>query len=146
MKPTVVLICFLLLVMPALPAAAAETGPDVTQEIIRGVTLEPVPEPTTKITRIVTLEPTKEPTKETIVPPTSLHIVTETPEKPVTMPTEKTVTITESPGTAGRVADHPFNAFRCRGLDRREYGRDNPRHRQGTGKRHPRCTDHHGRL
>ena len=82
MKPTAVLICILLLALLVVPIAAAGAEPDVTQEIIRGVTLEPAKEPTTEI----------------IVPPTSLHIVTETPEKPVTMPTEKEVTTTEPPG------------------------------------------------
>ena len=97
MKPTVVLICLLLLVMLAVPAAAADTGTDVTQEIIRGVTLEPVPETTQEIVTIVTHEPTLQPTTEIIVPPTSLHIVTETPETPVTTHTEKEITTTEPP-------------------------------------------------
>jgi hypothetical protein len=97
MKPTVVLICLLLLVMLAVPAAAADTGTDVTQEIIRGVTLEPVPETTQEIVTIVTHEPTLQPTTEIIVPPTSLHIVTETPETPVTTRTEKEITTTEPP-------------------------------------------------
>jgi hypothetical protein len=97
MKPTVVLICLLLLVMLAVPAAAADTGTDVTQEIIRGVTLEPVPETTQEIVTIVTHEPTLQPTTEIIVPPTSLHTVTETPETPVTTHTEKEITTTEPP-------------------------------------------------
>jgi hypothetical protein len=102
MKPTILLICFLLLALLAVPAAAVEAEPDVTQEIIGGVTLAPVPETTREIVTIVTPEPTTKPTikptTEIIVIPTSLHIVTETPEKPVTTHTEKMVTITEPPG------------------------------------------------
>lgn len=98
MKLTVVLICLLLLAMLVVPAAAAEAEPDVTQEIIGGVTLEPVPETTREIETFVTPEPTIKPTTEIIVPPTSLHIVTETPERPVTTRTEKIVTTTEPPG------------------------------------------------
>lgn len=98
MKLTVVLICLLLLAMLVVPAAAAEAEPDVTQEIIGGVTLAPVPETTREIETFVTPEPTIKPTTEIIVPPTSLHIVTETPMKPVTMHTEEIVTITEPPG------------------------------------------------
>ncbi|MHB8053044.1 MAG: PEGA domain-containing protein [Methanoregula sp.] len=81
MKPTAVLICILLLALLAAPIVAAGAEPDVTQEIITGVTLEP----------------TKEPTTEIIVPPTSLHTVTETPETPVTTRTEKEITTTEPP-------------------------------------------------
>jgi hypothetical protein len=95
MKPAVLLICILLLAMLVLPPAAVGAEPEVTQEIIRGVTLEPVPETTREILPTVTQEPTIKPTTEIIVPPTSLHIITETPEKPVT--TEKMVT-TEPPG------------------------------------------------
>jgi hypothetical protein len=84
MKPLVVFIVLLLLAVPALPALAAEPEPGVTEEIIRGVTLEPVPE-----TTVETAVPTP--------PPTTEPIVTETPTKPVTMPTEP-VTVTETPG------------------------------------------------
>jgi hypothetical protein len=97
MKPTRVLICFLLLVLLVVPAAAAEAEPDVTQDIIGGVTLAPVPETTQKIETAVTPVPTPKPTTEIIAPPTSLHIVTETPQIPVTTQTEKMVTTMEPP-------------------------------------------------
>jgi hypothetical protein len=102
MKPTVVFILLLLLALLAAPASAAEAEPDVTRDIIGGVTLEPVPETTRETVTMVTPEPTTKPTAipttEIIAPPTSLHIVTATPEKPVTTHTEKIVTTTEPPG------------------------------------------------
>lgn len=98
MKLTAVLISLLLLAMMAVPVTAAEEKLGLTNDIIGGVTLEPTGEPTMEITPIITLEPTGEPTREIIIPPTSLHIVTETPEKPVTTRTEKEVTLTEPPG------------------------------------------------
>jgi hypothetical protein len=96
MKLTAVLICLLILAALTLPVAAAEEQPGLADDIIGGVTFEPVPEPTTEITRIITFEPTEEPT--IIIPPTSLHIVTETTGRPVTTRTEEIVTITEPPG------------------------------------------------
>ena len=106
MKYPVMLICLLLLAMLAVPAAAAEAEPAVTEEIIGGVTLEPAPEPTTEITTVITTEPTTERTTEPTSRPTTepttekTHeiIVTENQEKPVTMPTGLIVTTTEPPG------------------------------------------------
>ena len=114
MKSAVVFACILFIALMFVPSfASEEAGTSVTPEIIRGVTLEPTPDPTKEITQIPTTIPTTEKTAEPttektpgptarpteiIVPPASLHIVTETPEKPVTMPTEKMVTNTEPPG------------------------------------------------
>lgn len=97
MKPAAVLICILLLALLAAPIMAAGAEPDVTLEIIKGVTLEPVPETTQEVVTIVTHEPTLQPTTEIVVPPTSLHIITETPREPVTTQTEREVTTTEPP-------------------------------------------------
>jgi hypothetical protein len=98
MKLPVMLMCIFLLAMLALPPAAVGAEPDVTEEIIRGVTLEPVPETTREIVPTVTHEPTIKPTTEIIVPPTSEHSTTSTPEKPVTTRAETQFPVTEPPG------------------------------------------------
>ncbi|MFA5268741.1 MAG: PEGA domain-containing protein [Methanoregula sp.] len=110
MKYAVVLTCILIIALMSIPATAAEAGPGVTEEIIKGVTLEPTPEPTKEITTVITTERTTEPTSrpttepvterttEPTVPPTTLHTVPVTQEKPVTTHTEKIVTTTEPPG------------------------------------------------
>jgi hypothetical protein len=99
MKSAAVIACILVILLMIIPATAAEAELNETKEpVIHGVTLEPIPEPTKEITQVITHEPTTEKTTEIIVPPTSLHIVTETQEKPVTTPTEKMVTTTEPPG------------------------------------------------
>lgn len=96
MKYAVVLTCIFLTCLLVLPATAAEEP--VTQEIIHGVTLEPVTETTHEVLPTVTREPVTERTTREITPePTTerpTRIVTETTERPVT---EKTVTITEPP-------------------------------------------------
>ena len=114
MKPFVVLVCFLLIVLMIIPAPAAAADPDVTREIIGGVTLDPVPEPTKEPTQVITTEPAPKPTAEpttertpeptavrtteTTLPPTSVHIETETQERPLTMVTGLIVTTREPPG------------------------------------------------
>jgi hypothetical protein len=96
MKSSAVCISILLLVLLVVPAAVAGAGPGVSEGmVVGGVTLEPVPEPTGEI---ITLKPVTEETTAIIVPPTSLKIVTETPEKPVKTRTQKIITITEPPG------------------------------------------------
>ena len=102
MKSFAVLTIIFIIALLVIPATAAGAEPDVTQEIIKGVTLEPTPELTKDITQVITTAPTTEPTTEKTteitVPPTTQHTVTETQEKPVTTQTEKFVTTTEPPG------------------------------------------------
>jgi hypothetical protein len=84
MRTTVILTCILLACLLAVPAMAAEAEAGVTEEIIHGVTLEPVTETPTEITP----EPTAEPTRERTTEPT-----TERPtERPVTREPETQVT------------------------------------------------------
>ncbi|MDD1680025.1 MAG: PEGA domain-containing protein [Methanoregula sp.] len=110
MKRLALLTCFLVIVLVVVPAPAAE--PDVTREIINGVTLDPVPEPTKEPTQVITTEPapkpTAEPTTEKTPEPTTVRttdptlpptpVVTETHERPPTMVTGLIVTTPEPPG------------------------------------------------
>jgi hypothetical protein len=114
MKSLALLTCFIVIVLMIIPAPSAAAGPDVTQDIINGVTLEPVPEPTKEPTQVITTEPTPKPTAEPTtvktpepttvkpteipLPPTSVHIETETQERPPTMVTGLIVTTPEPPG------------------------------------------------
>jgi hypothetical protein len=86
MKSPVILISILLIVMLVVPATSAETEPAVTEDIIKGVTLEPTPEPTKEITQVITTERTTEKTPEP------------TPKPTMEPTTEKTAEPTEPPG------------------------------------------------
>jgi hypothetical protein len=114
MKRLALLTCFFIIVLMVIPAPAAAAEPGVTGEIINGVTLEPAPEPTKEPTQVITTEPAPKPTAEpttektpepttvrtteVTLPPTSVHIETETAERPPTMVTGLIVTTPESPG------------------------------------------------
>jgi hypothetical protein len=112
MKPLELLICFLVIVLMIIPAPAAAAGPDVTPEIVNGVTLDPTPEPTKEPTQVITSEPTPkptaEPTTEKTPEPTTVRtteitlpqtpVVTDTQERPPTMVTGLIVTTPEPPG------------------------------------------------
>lgn len=93
MKPLAILACSLLIVLTIIAAPAAAADPDVTREIINGVTLDPVPDPTKEPTKVITAEPTAEPTKE----PTTLKTPEPTTEKTPEPPTERTTEITRPP-------------------------------------------------
>src|SRR5512145_1173975 len=97
MVPHPIFAFFFVICLMIIPATAAEAGPAVTEEIIRGVTLEPAPEPTTEIPTVITTERTTEPTTRPTTEPTTER-TTEATQPPVTTHTETIVTTTEPPG------------------------------------------------
>jgi hypothetical protein len=110
MKPAAVLTFILIIALMIIPASAAEPGPAATLDTVTEVIPAPTPEPTREITQVVTTERTTEPTPrpttepatekttEVTLPPTTMHTVTETQERPETTATGFPVTTTELPG------------------------------------------------